>query len=93
MDFDVDETKYDESNRFILLKDNGVDHKESKTKQRSKKEAKLKSQLLSKKKRKKLEKILERKNRKFNVTNVYFSINDGFCVLIKINSILLREPI
>ncbi|KPM09292.1 ATP-dependent RNA helicase kurz-like protein [Sarcoptes scabiei] len=69
VDFDVDETKYDESNRFILLKDNGVDHKESKTKQRSKKEAKLKSQLLSKKKRKKLEKILERKNRKFNVTN------------------------
>ncbi|KAH9421832.1 ATP-dependent RNA helicase dhx37 [Dermatophagoides pteronyssinus] len=73
IEFDVDESKYDEYNQLILsgkkkynvLDGDGIERKNFRIKKEE-----IKKQLLSKKKKKKLEKILERKNRKFNRTNL-----------------------
>ncbi|KAH9497636.1 ATP-dependent RNA helicase dhx37 [Dermatophagoides farinae] len=70
IEFEVDESKYDEFNPLILSDKSDAAKKEKNI--RAKNEE-IKKQLLSKKKKKKLEKILERKNRKLNRTNL---IND-----------------
>lgn len=62
IEFEVDTTKYDESNPLII----SANDRKKCTKNKNKK-AKITEQLLSKKKRKQLEKILQRKNKKLNV--------------------------
>lgn len=68
IEFEVDESKYDEFNPLILSDKSDAAKKEKNI--RAKNEE-IKKQLLSKKKKKKLEKILERKNRKLNVSRLF----------------------
>lgn len=63
IEFQVDETKYDESNALVV-----DGSKQAGKKATEKRKPKIKQQPLSKKKRKKLERVLERRNNKLNVS-------------------------